>query len=74
LFIVRRRLTLVAVLSCAGSVPEDLNGAGASELHISREVYHVLVTVYAKCIDGQDESARRRIEAALNMSDDLADQ
>jgi hypothetical protein len=57
-------------------VPEDLNGAVASELHISksREVYHVLLTVYGKCIDGQDESARRRIEAALNMSDDLADQ
>jgi hypothetical protein len=57
-------------------VPEDLSGAVASELHISksREVYHVLLTVYAKCIDGQDESARRRIEAALNMSDDLADQ
>jgi integrase len=35
---------------------------------------HVLLKVYAKCIDGQDESARRRIEAALNMSEDLADQ
>jgi hypothetical protein len=26
---------------------------------------HVLLKVYAKCIDGQDEAARRRIEAAL---------
>ena len=33
---------------------------------------HVLLKVYAKWIDGQDESARRRVEAALNMSDDLA--
>ena len=28
---------------------------------------HVLLKVYAKCIDGQDEAARRRIEAALNL-------
>ena len=28
---------------------------------------HVLLKVYAKCIDGQDQAARRRIEAALNM-------
>jgi integrase len=27
---------------------------------------HVLLKVYAKCIDGQDEAARRRIETALN--------
>jgi integrase len=26
---------------------------------------HVLLKVYAKCIDGQDEAARRRIEGAL---------
>jgi hypothetical protein len=25
----------------------------------------VLLKVYAKCIDGQDEAARRRIDAAL---------
>jgi integrase len=31
---------------------------------------HVLLKVYAKCIDGQDEAARRRIEAALNLSMD----
>jgi integrase len=29
---------------------------------------HVLLKVYAKCIDGQDEAARRRIEVALNMA------
>jgi len=29
---------------------------------------HVLLKVYAKCIDGQDEAARRRIEAALTAS------
>jgi len=29
---------------------------------------HVLLKVYAKCIDGQDEAARRRIETALNAS------
>jgi integrase len=28
---------------------------------------HVLLKVYAKCIDGQDEAARRRIEAALGL-------
>ncbi len=31
---------------------------------------HVLLKVYAKCIDGQDEAARRRIEAALSVQDD----
>jgi integrase len=31
---------------------------------------HVLLKVYAKCIDGQDEAARRRIEIALNASED----
>jgi hypothetical protein len=30
---------------------------------------HVLLKVYAKCIDGQDEAARRRIEAALSMGE-----
>ena len=30
---------------------------------------HVLLKVYAKCIDGQDEVARRRIEAALKLGD-----
>ena len=34
---------------------------------------HVLLKVYAKCIDGQDEAARRRIEAALNLAVDQAD-
>ena len=29
---------------------------------------HVLMRVYAKCINGQDEAARRRIEAALTMA------
>lgn len=31
---------------------------------------HVLMRVYAKCIYGQDEAARRRIEAALREADD----
>jgi integrase len=31
---------------------------------------HVLLKVYAKCIDGQDEAAKRRIEAALSAPDD----
>ncbi|WP_433792688.1 tyrosine-type recombinase/integrase [Actinoplanes sp. CA-252034] len=30
---------------------------------------HVLLKVYAKCIEGQDEAARRRIEEALNRED-----
>jgi integrase len=34
---------------------------------------HVLLKVYAKCIDGQDEAARRRIEAALNLAVDQDD-
>ncbi|WP_436525339.1 tyrosine-type recombinase/integrase [Actinoplanes sp. HUAS TT8] len=33
---------------------------------------HVLLKVYAKCIEGQDEAARRRIEAALNRANDQA--
>jgi hypothetical protein len=28
---------------------------------------HVLLRVYAKCILGQDEAARRRVEAALGL-------
>jgi integrase len=31
---------------------------------------HVLLKVYAKCIDGQDQAARRRIAEALEMGDD----
>ncbi|MBN1173110.1 MAG: tyrosine-type recombinase/integrase, partial [Micromonosporaceae bacterium] len=31
---------------------------------------HVLLKVYAACIDGQDDAARRRIEDALNPPDD----
>jgi integrase len=31
---------------------------------------HVLLKVYAKCIEGQDEAARRRIDEALKMPDD----
>lgn len=34
---------------------------------------HVLLKVYAKCIDGQDEAARRRIEAALGLMADVDD-
>ncbi|MET8043286.1 hypothetical protein ABZU25_20770 [Micromonospora sp. NPDC005215] len=30
---------------------------------------HVLLKVYASCIDGQDEAARKRIEAALVTPD-----
>jgi len=30
---------------------------------------HVLLKVYAKCIDGQDTAARRRIESALGLDD-----
>jgi hypothetical protein len=30
---------------------------------------HLLMRVYAKCVYGQDEAARRRIEAALNADD-----
>ena len=29
---------------------------------------HVLIKVYAKCIDGQEEAAQCRIEAALNTA------
>jgi len=32
----------------------------------------VLLKVYAKCIDGQDQIAKRRIEGALRESDDAA--
>jgi hypothetical protein len=31
---------------------------------------HVLVKVYAKCIDGQQEGAKRRIEEALKVEDE----
>jgi hypothetical protein len=31
---------------------------------------HVLLRVYAKCIDGQEDGARRRIEAALSLATD----
>jgi hypothetical protein len=31
---------------------------------------NVLLKVYAKCLDGQDEIARRRVEAALRDTPD----
>jgi hypothetical protein len=34
---------------------------------------HVLLKVYAKCIEGQDEAARRRIQEALGDVDDQGD-
>jgi integrase len=34
---------------------------------------HVLLKVYAKCIDGQDEAARRRIADALRLVEDQED-
>jgi hypothetical protein len=33
------------------------------------ETRHVLLNVYAKCIDGQDELTRQRIELALALSE-----
>jgi integrase len=33
---------------------------------------HVLLKVYAKCIEGQDQAARRRIDEALNRDNDEA--
>jgi CRISPR/Cas system CSM-associated protein Csm4 (group 5 of RAMP superfamily) len=33
---------------------------------------HVLMKVYAKCVDGQEEAARRRVEAALGLVEDQA--
>ncbi len=33
---------------------------------------HVLLKVYAKCIEGQDEAARRRIDEALSREDPQA--
>jgi integrase len=35
---------------------------------------HVLLKVYAKCIDGQEEAARRRIERALGLPDRQTDE
>ena len=34
---------------------------------------HVLMRVYAKCVYGQDEAARRRIEAALTADTPMRD-
>jgi hypothetical protein len=34
---------------------------------------HVLMRIYAKCVDGQDEAARRRIEAALDAPEPAHD-
>lgn len=31
---------------------------------------HVLLKVYASCIDGQDEAARKRIESALGTTEE----
>jgi integrase len=38
----------------------------------ARHSVHVLLRVYAKCIEGQDQAARRRIEAALSRDDAAA--
>jgi hypothetical protein len=34
---------------------------------------HLLRRAYARCIDGQDEAARRRIAEALNLRDEEED-
>jgi hypothetical protein len=39
----------------------------------ARHSVHVLLQVYAKCIEGQDEAARRRIEQAFGDVGDQGD-
>jgi integrase len=52
-----------------------LNG-GVAPAQVAEWAGHsvaVLLRVYAKCIDGQDQIAKRRVEGALRESDDGGD-
>lgn len=74
-------LTAGQQLSPLGKVPYQLRHAAVS-LWLNAGVpatqvaewaghsVHVLLKVYAKCIDGQDEAARRRIADALDRGDE----
>ncbi|ABW11622.1 conserved hypothetical protein [Parafrankia sp. EAN1pec] len=56
------------------AVSEWLN-AGVAPTQIAQWAGHsvsVLLHTYARCIVGQDEAARRRIEAALRQEDEAA--
>ena len=59
----------------AGRDCSNLLNAGVPATQVAEWAGHsvqVLLRVYAKCVDGQDEAARQRITDALDMGDDQA--
>ena len=61
-------------LPTTGQTPKA-HGIGVPPAQVAEWAGHsvaVLLKVYAKCIDGQDQIAKRRIEDALAESDDAA--
>ena len=66
--------TCAATAGRGGPPQRWLNG-GVPPAQVAEWAGHsvaVLLKVYAKCIDGQDQIAKRRIEDALRESDDGA--
>lgn len=74
----RRSFTPLQQRSPLAKVPYDLRhaavslwlNAGVPATEVVQWAGHsvnVLLKVYTKCIDGQDEAARKRIEAALKL-------
>ncbi|WP_322754380.1 tyrosine-type recombinase/integrase [Frankia sp. Cas3] len=81
----QRALTPAEIASPLARRPYDLRhaavstwlNAGVPPTQIAEWAGHsvaVLLHTYAKCIVGQDEAARRRIEAALRLNDDPPDE
>jgi integrase len=75
----RAGLTPVEVVSPLAGRPYDLRhaavslwlNAGVSPQRVAEwagHSVHVLLKVYAKCVDGEEEAARQRIEAALKAA------
>src|SRR5262249_13903232 len=78
----RRALSDAQLRSPLANVPYHLRhaavslwlNAGVPATQVAEWAGHsvqVLLRVYAKCIDGQDEAARRRIDTALAIGEDL---
>jgi hypothetical protein len=62
----------LALLVTGGNVDDStwLKGGRASPIQVAEWAGHsvaVLLHVYAKCLDGQDATARRGVEAALRQ-------
>jgi hypothetical protein len=57
----------------AGQLSESTYSGGVAPIQVAEWAGHsvaVLLQIYAKCLAGQEETARKRIEGALGLGDD----